>query len=661
MPKTSIKIDDLYKIKFLRSVALSPNGKKIAYTVEWMDKKDNKYYSNLYVADLNGNIRHFIRGKKSLSLPKWAPDGKTIAFLMTEKEKTNIWTIPADGGEAYPITDTEGSFGNYLWTPDKKGLICEFTEKKIDPDQQPDKDNPPLYHRITKPVYKLDNAGMLPRERPHIWKINVRSGQMKQITFGPNGDGDLAISRDGRKIAYISNRQKDPYGKPMYLDLFVSGLDGRNETRIATPAGPKGRPAFSPDGRSIAYVACENPEDFSIRYDNIWSIPLSGGKAVNLTGKYGLCIGDQVIDDLGSHGDGVYKYDRQGANIFFPVTEKGACVIYRVEIATRKAARVAGDKERIYAYDFDGQSTFALAVSTPTNPGDLFLAAGGKRMRITDLNQDLLSRRAVAQPEEFWFNGDKGDRVQGWLLNPPGFQKNKKYPLAVQIHGGPHTAYGYSFFHEFQVLAASGIAVLYTNPHGSMGYSEKFAKALHLRWGIPDSVDILKAIKLLTANRKYLNAKRMAVMGGSYGGFMTNWLIGHTNIFRAAVTMRSVVNMLSFISTDFGYILGREFKGHWHEKDNFRFYWNMSPLKYARNMKTPLLILHSEQDHRCPISQAEELFITLKTLKRDVEMVRFPAESHELSRHGTPRRREKRLYFIREFLNRHLKGIKAKI
>lgn len=661
MKKTNIRIDDLYKIKYLREIALSPDGKKIVYTVEWMDKKDNKYYRNLYVVDINGKIRHFIRGKKNLSLPRWSPDGKLIAFLMTDKEKTNIWAIPADGGEAYQITDTEGSFGNFLWTPDGKGLVSVFTEKKMDPIRQPDKDKPPLYFRITKPVYKLDNAGMLPSERPHIWKINVRSGKMRQITFGPNGDGDLAISPDGRKIAYVSNRQKDFYGHPLHLDIFVGNLGGRNETRLNTPAGPKGRPAFSPDGRSVAYIGCEGPEDFSIRYDYIWRVPVHGGRAVNLTGKHELCVGDQVIDDLGMHGDAFLKYDRRSENIYFPVTEKGAAVIYRVEIATRNVARAAGDRERIYAFDFDGQNTFALASSTPIDPGNLFILSGGKRVRLTDLNRDLLSRRRIGPPEEFWFKGDKNDRVQGWLLKPPDFQKNKKYPLAVQIHGGPHTAYGYSFFHEFQLLAGNGIAVLYTNPHGSMGYREKFAKDLHLRWGIPDSVDILKAIKILTGTRKYLDAKRVAVMGGSYGGFMTNWLIGHTNTFRAAITMRSVVNMLSFISTDFGYTLGREFKGHWWEKNNFQFYWNMSPLKYARNINTPLLILHGEQDHRCPIGQAEELYITLKTLKRDVEMIRFPGESHELSRHGTPRRREKRLYFILEFLNRHLKGIKVKI
>jgi dipeptidyl aminopeptidase/acylaminoacyl peptidase len=655
--KINIKIDDLYKIKYLREITLSPDGKKIVYTVEWMDKKDNKYYRNLYVVDRSGKSRIFIRGKKSVANPKWSPDGKLISFMMTEKEKTNLWAIPADGGEAHQITDTEGSLGNYLWTPGGRWIVCEFTEKKIDKERQPDKDKPPLYYRITKPFYKLDNLGMLPEEKPHIWKINARSGEMKQLTFGPNGDGDPAVSSDGHKIVYISNRQKDYYDKLLYLDIFICDLEGKNEIRLNAPAGPKGRPVFAPDGRSVAYIGSLNPEDFSVRYDHVWQIPVKGGRAKNLTAGRDLCLGDYVIDDLGHHGSDHLIYDRDGTHVYFPVTEKGTAVIYRFEIATRKVAKVAGDKERIYAYDYDGRKTFALAIGNQSDPGNLYLLSGGERTRLTDLNKDYLSRRRVGVPEEIWFKGNNNLSIQGWLLNPPEIQKNKKYPMAVQIHGGPHTAYGYSFFHEFQVLAGSGIAVFYCNPHGSMGNRENFAKALNLRWGIPDSVDILKAIKLLTGTRPYLDKKGLAVMGGSYGGFMTNWLIGHTNIFKAAVTMRSVVNMLSFISTDFGYTLGREFKGPWWEKDNFRFYWDMSPLKYARNMRTPLLILHSEQDHRCPISQAEELFITLKTLKRDVEMVRFPGESHELSRHGTPRRREKRLYFIVDFLKRHLPGV----
>jgi acylaminoacyl-peptidase len=316
--------------------------------------------------------------------------------------------------------------------------------------------------------------------------------------------------------------------------------------------------------------------------------------------------------------------------------------------------KILGSDERVYAFDYDGKNTFALAISNPTDPGNLFLVKDNVRKQLTYLNKNYLKIRRLATPEEFRWQGYGGDEIHGWLLKPPNFRSDKKYPLIVEIHGGPHAAYGNSLFHEFQVLAANGYIVFYSNPHGSVGYGERFARALHNRWGIPDTKDIMKAIALIT-RRKYVDRTRMGVMGGSYGGFMTNWIIGHTSVFKAAVSMRSVVNMLSFLSSDFGFSIPKEFKGNWWNKRNFQFYWDMSPLKYVQKMKTPLLIIHSEQDHRCPIGQAEELFTSLKLLKRDVEMVRFPGEPHGLSRHGSPRRREKRLEFILDFIDRHLK------
>ncbi|UCD19356.1 MAG: S9 family peptidase, partial [candidate division WOR-3 bacterium] len=344
--------------------------------------------------------------------------------------------------------------------------------------------------------------------------------------------------------------------------------------------------------------------------------------------------------------DGKYVYDI--------TTDHGDFCLYSVHINSRKVVKLTGTNERIYDFDHDRKNTWALAISNSRDPGNLYLLRDGSRKQLTHLNRNYLKSRRIVQPEEIYWRGFGSHEIHGWLLKPPNFRSTRKYPLIVQIHGGPHAAYGNSLFHEFQVLAAHGFLVFYSNPHGSVGYGEKFARALHRRWGIPDTQDLLRGIKAL-ARRKYVDRKRMAVMGGSYGGFMTNWLIGHTNIFRAAVTMRSVVNMLSFSTSDFGFSLSKEFKGHWWEKRNFQFYWNMSPLKYVKRIRTPLLIIHSEQDHRCPIGQAEELFVALKLLGRDVEMVRFPVDCHELSRHGSPRRREKRLEFILDFVSRHLK------
>lgn len=655
MRRKLVEIVDLYKIKFLREIAFSSDGKKIAYTVEWMNKKKNKYFSNLYVLTEDGKTHHFIRGNKNVKNPKWSPNGKFISFIMTEKEKQNIWAIPSDGGEAYAITNTKGVFEDYNWTPDSKHIICEFLEKKEDKERIPEKGKPPLYYQIKRALYKVDGWGILPEEKNHIWKISVRSGGMKQLTFGKYGDYAPVVSPDGEKVAFVSNRSKNWEEKFLYIDIFVIDIDGKNERIIKTPAGPKGRPVFSPDGRHVAYIGREYPEDYAgWRRYYLWLVGLHRGRAMKLTKFFDRMVFDMTIDDLGHYAINYPKFSRDGRSLFFIASDSGNTNVYKVDIKKQKVKKIVGNNERVYAFDYNGQNKFALAISNPVDPGSLYILQGDNLTKAVDLNRDYFRTHRVSKPEEFRFKGDKGDEIQGWILKPPNFKRNKKYPLIVQIHGGPHMAYGNTFFHEFQVQAANGYVVFYCNSHGSRGYGTKFTKSLHNKWGVPDYIDIMKAVKLLS-KFKYISKKRMGVMGGSYGGFMTNWIIGHTNIFRAAVTMRSVVSMFSQCGSDFGFMRNKTFKGNWWKRNNFEFYWNMSPLKYVHKIKTPLLIIHSEQDHRCPIGQAEELFIALKICKQEVEMIRFPEESHGLSRHGSPRRREKRLEFILEFIDRHLK------
>lgn len=655
MKKKYVAIDDLYRLQFLREIALSPDGARVAYTVEWMDKKKNKYFSNLYVAYDDGKIRQFIGGEKDIKNPQWSPNGKLVSFIMTDKGKQNIWAIPTDGGEAYVITDTRGFFGNYDWTPDSKYIICEFTEKKEDKARIPEKDKPPLYYHIKDMWYKLDGRGMLPEEKQHIWKVSARSGRMQQLTFGRNGDEFPNVSPGGRHIVFSSNRNRHFEERMEYYDIYIIGINGDGERKIKTPAGPKWAPVFSPDSKYIIYRGRLYPEQW-VGWRNIylWVVPSKGGKTVNLTKSFDRSFAALAIDDLGHYAFNRPVFSTDGKHVYDVTADRGDCSIYGIDVRKRKVEKVAGENERVYAFDYDGKNTFAMAVSNNTDPGNLYLFKNGKRKQLTHLNKSYLKKHRLAAPEELKWKGYQGHEIQGWLLKPPYFRADRKYPLIVQIHGGPHAAYGNSLFHEFQVLAANGYIVFYSNPHGSVGYGESFARALHNRWGIPDTRDILNAIALIT-KRKYVDRKRMGVMGGSYGGFMTNWIIGHTDMFKVAVTMRSVVNMFSFLASDFGFGIPKQFKGYWWNKRNSEFYWNMSPLKYVTKMKTPLLIIHSEQDHRCPIGQAEELFAALKLLKRDVEMVRFPAEPHGLSRHGSPRRREKRLEFILKYIERYLK------
>lgn len=659
MTKRSVKIQDLYRMKFLREITLSPCGTKIAYTVEWLDKKKNRYYSNLYVVSEQGTTRHYIRGHKDVKRPQWSPDGRWIAFIRTDSDKKkrtqNLWLMPSDGGEAFMLTHADGSFGRYAWTPNSQHIVCEYSRADQDKERVPEPDKPPLYYHHREMPYKLDGTGMLPEEKTHIWRVRVPSGTMKQLTFGKHGDGSPSVSADGTQVVFISNRRRDWLREFLYQDIFVVRIDGKKERRIKTPAGPKDHPVFSPDGSSICYVGREHPDKwFGWLSDYLYLVRLNGKKPVNLTRRLDRSVPGHMIDDLGHYADNKPIFSHDGRFVYYLVSDRGDTRLFAVDIFKKNIIMITGERQIVYAFDHDGKGSFAVAAAKPADPGSLYLIKDKENKRLTNINQQYLGSRRLARPEEFTFKGDKGDTVQGWIMKPPNFRKGKKYPLVVQIHGGPYAAYGNSLFHEFQVLAAQGYVVFFSNPHGSVGYGERYARALHNKWGIPDSKDIQKAVGLLR-REPYIDKDRMGVMGGSYGGFMTNWLIGHTNMFRAAITMRSVVNMISFFSGDFGWSFPLEFKGAWWERHNFRFYWDMSPLKYVQKMRTPLLIMHSEQDHRCPIGQAEELFVALKLLGREVEMVRFPAESHGLSRHGSPRRREKRLEHIVTFLKKHLK------
>jgi dipeptidyl aminopeptidase/acylaminoacyl peptidase len=302
--------------------------------------------------------------------------------------------------------------------------------------------------------------------------------------------------------------------------------------------------------------------------------------------------------------------------------------------------------------------TAALVRADLTNPGDIVTcrttwAAEAKATRQTDLNAFLRNEVKLGGAREVWLRSFDGTKVQGWLVTPPGFKATRRYPAILQIHGGPRTQYAFTFFHEMQYLAAHGYVVFYTNPRGGSGRGETWADAIAGGWGDLDYKDCMAAADWMEKQR-FINPKRMGVTGGSYGGYMTNWIIGHTNRFRAAVTQRSVVDLLSFVgSSDFGFALDRELNGFpWTNRENYE---KCSPITYYKNVKTPVLIIHSEQDLRCNIEQAEQMFVMLKVLGKAVEMVRFPHEPHGLSRHGRPDRRVARLEWILKWFDRYLK------
>ncbi len=671
MAKRKVTAEDLLVVKLVGSPQVSPDGSKCVFSVKTIDSEKNRYLSHLWLADLQtGEVRQFTFGEVSDSAPRWSPDGKHIAFVRTDlrEKRSQIWLIRADGGEARPLTKLdEGSVGEPVWSPD--GQKIAFTFRPVHPDwtqearkkrQETGKSNPPRV--ITRLFYRLDGAGFLDL-RQHLWVADVATGEAKQITDGDYDDGSPEWSPDSRWIAFVSNRSDDPEEKPYEVDIWLVSPEGGALTKVPTPVGYKGNLSWSPNGQWIAYIGRESKDDPWVpRNDKVWVVNPETHEVRCLTETLDRDVGNVTLSDMREAFAGGDRpiWDAASQRLFFTVSDRGNCHLYSVGVDNASPIPLTEGEMDIYAVSANKTcTTFVLAVSKPTLPGELFVlrltaastVTATELQQLTFLNQDWLNKVHLSEPEEVWFESFDGTKVQGWLLKPPDFDPTQKYPLLLYIHGGPHAQYGNTFFHEFQWHAARGYIVFYTNPRGSMGYEELFAAAIRGNWGDLDYKDIMAAADF-AASLPYVDETRMAVAGGSYGGYMTNWIVGHTNRFCCAITDRSVVDLVSMAGTsDFPFKPDGYWEGNfWDRTEKL---WEQSPLRYVANVQTPLLIIHSEGDLRCPIGQAEELFAALKRLKKEVVFIRYPQEtSHGLSRSGPPDLRIDRLHRIAEWLDK---------
>lgn len=671
---------DLYRFRWASDPRLSPDGSNIAYVITTPEEKGKKYRSELWIVPtapspgapekLGG--RRFTSGPRDRA-PRWSPDGKVLAFVSDRSGEAQIWLIRSDGGEAAQLTRQPGGSGDPVWSPDGKS-IAFVAGVPMDEPARPGAGSGPgeaksdvrVYGRLK---YKANGKGLWDGKFAQVFVVTVPDGGAKQITTGPYDCSAPAWSPDSSSLAFSANRAADPDRTPS-SDIWVVAAAGGGPRKLTRSEGPAEQPTWSPDGRFIAFYGHRNQYRGATN-THIQVVSTSApGEPVDLLDGWDASVGVDVGSDMMSSTTPPPHWSQDGAYIYFLASTRGAADLYRVRSALpvgngAKGAmpeRLTDDQHVLYALSMSPDAgLLAAARATFTNPGDIHVfraragGAGYDHSRLTDINL-WLRKRALAVPEELGCAGPDGDNVPGWIMRPPSSGQGSRHPLVLEIHGGPHTAYGYAFFHEFQVLCGAGIGVLFTNPPGSTGYGQAYTAATHHDWGGRDFRALMAAVER-AAGIDWVDPDRIGVTGGSFGGYMTNWIITQTGRFAAAVTQRSTCNRYSqFGTSDIGYYTGDfEFKGNpWDEPD---FYLSRSPITHVNNVTTPLLLIHSENDLRCPVEQAEQFYTALRWLGRTAELVRFPDEHHELSRSGQPIHRVERLdritgWFVRYLLRR---------
>jgi dipeptidyl aminopeptidase/acylaminoacyl peptidase len=682
---------DILRVATVGDAQISPNGDWVVYTVAttegdqtvstlWLVRAGERLSANPPTSrqpeqrrnwDLQRNpARPLLPSGWSGGNPRWSPDGKSIAFLSTREGQRGIWiTGPERRIPRFVAAVRETNFfityagESFVWSPDSRMIAYISAGEELTDRDSSKSDDPRVIDRIQ---YK-SRTSFSDRLRTHVWIADADEPQPHQLTSGPFYDHALSFSPRGDEVAFLSNHESDPDANNN-SDIFAVNLQGQTR-QITQTAGCEYEPAWSPDGKWIAYTATKRAVttiDSVAEDTHVWVIDAAGSMGRELS----LALDRRVRSP---------RWSPDSKNVFFLANDRGLTRIYDITLDCTKGSEcirnfpstnpafVSDERGnafqlplpnwfQISSFSISGDTGYRLAftLSDSLHPAEVWVAVPGRKetMRPLTMHNESGPRTITqAEPENLLYKSFDGTEIQGWLIKPLGFRSDQKYPMILSIHGGPHGMYGYAFNPTFQVYAARGYAVLYLNPRGSSGYGQKFSDGTLNEWGGGDYRDLMAGVDEALRRYPWIDQDRLGVTGGSYGGFMTNWIITQTPRFKAAVSVASVSNLISFYSTSlYQDLVHAEFGGFpW---DNYELLWQWSPLRYVRQAQTPTLFIHGEQDNDVHITQAEEMYMALRRRGVETVLVRYPREGHGLRE---PRHRVDALERILAWFDRYLK------
>ena len=644
MKKMNLRVQDLDILRLVSDPKLSPSGRVVVYTVTHPNVNENKYVSNIWLLNLETRDNIQIIGGEGGKFPEWVDDDRTIVYLTTvekDSEKLNELRIyRLDTGSIQTLYRSKQSITNIRVSRDGRWILFIETMKRDDKDVMVIDSIPIWFNGKGFTYNSLNVIKMLDRYSSNILEIETDGIDVSYAE----------ISMDASKIYFVGVPDRE---KPYISHLYVYDLDTEEYHRLTDE-----------EVRVLDFTL--GPENEVIFRGQDFSHGLSTHRKLYLldltTGNYRLLtdIDLDIVNAINCDARGPTSFrPLQFIDewIYFPLSIGGKVALYRVDLNGVVDKVIEGE---FTVENYSVSSDYIILTRhDPTYPPELYLYKDGSFEKLTSFNMFLTNRYKLSSPSYFRFRASDGVYIDGWIMKPPDFDKDGKYPTILYIHGGPATTYGYSFIFEFQVIVNSGFVLVYTNPRGSTGYSQEF-KDIRGRYGERDYMDLMEAVDYVVSNYKFIDSERIGVTGGSYGGFMTNWIVGHTNRFKAAVTQRSICNWISkFGTTDIGFyfnsdqIAGELGRPYW-EDNWFSVYWERSPLKHIKNVETPTLIIHSIEDYRCWVDQAIQFFTALKIRGIDTRLVLFPKENHDLSRTGKPRNRIERMKHIIEWFREYL-------